>query len=86
MLPAIGRSIGIKSNYAAQLRHRIRNGHPISTDLKLKLLQRSGWRHPQQEYTRAQLVEAVRFAIKQGDTAKTLGAEYVVQKFLNTGR
>lgn len=80
----VGPKIGIKYNHAAQLRYNIRNGRGISMDTKLRLLQKSGWRQDDKVYSQKDLVEAVRFVIKQGIEAKAQDAEYLVEKWMRS--
>lgn len=76
------RRMGISVNYAAQLRYKLRRGLTVSTDLKLKLLQRTGWITPDTRYTYKDLVEVARVATGAGRAGKDLGPEYLVEKFL----
>jgi hypothetical protein len=78
------RRMGISINYSAQLRYKTKKGITISIDLKLRLLQRTGWIPPDSRYTRREMVGAVRFCLSQGLAARDLGAEYLVDKFLST--
>lgn len=80
--PAIHRELRISSNYACLLRYKVRNGIGISIEKKLQLLQRSGWRQSDIQYSRKDLVEAVRLAMRSGSRAREQGPEYLVEKFL----
>ncbi len=82
----IHRSLGITSNYTAQLRYKLNHGIRVSTDLKIRLLQRSGWNNPQAGFTKKDLVAAMKYACKSNTHARDQGFEYLVEKFLKTKR
>jgi hypothetical protein len=79
---AVHKEMKVTANYVAQLRLRLRNDIPISTELKLKLLQKSGWRQSDHSYTRKDLLAAIKFTLKASAAAKAHGPEYLVEKFL----
>ena len=81
---AIGKKIGITANHVAQLRYKLRNGIGISTDTKMALLQKNGFRYSDKTFTQKDLVAAVKFALRQGAAAKAQGGEYLVEKFLRS--
>lgn len=72
----------IKPGYAQQLRYKLSNNIGISTDTKLRLLQKTGWRQDNRTFTQADLVNCVKYALKKSATAKEFGAEYIVEQFL----
>jgi hypothetical protein len=74
--------LGITSSAVRSLRFKLSTGAGVSTDTKIKLLQKSGWRQDQYSYTRKDLVEAVAFALRASAAGKGLGAEYLVEKYL----
>jgi hypothetical protein len=76
-----GQAIGIPSRKVARLRYNLRRGIRISTDYKIRFLQRSGWRQGDIQFSHMDMVEAVRFALKAGKTAQGMGPEYLVEKF-----
>lgn len=78
---AVNKQLGISATNLQQLRHKLKTGSSISTDLKLKLLQRSGWRQDAVEFTRQDLVSALKFYERTGAAAKSLGVEYVLEKW-----
>ncbi len=80
---AIGRKMEITANHVAQLRHRLQNNLPISMEKKIELLRKAGWRPDDQLYSQKDLVAAVTFALRSGESAKSKGAEYLVEKFLS---
>lgn len=79
---AVGKTLGISANYVAQLRHKLRTGIPVSLEKKMELLQKSGWRQGDQQYTQKDMVAAVNYALKSSKAAREMGAEYLVEKFL----
>ncbi|RYZ61454.1 MAG: hypothetical protein EOO14_05000 [Chitinophagaceae bacterium] len=81
--PGMYKSMRITRAHQHVLRNQLRNKKFISLDKKLLLLQRAGWRSDGYQYTHTDLVEAVRFALRQSEAAKSMGAEYLVEKFLN---
>lgn len=78
----IYKKLDISQNNSTQLRWKLKNGIGISTDLKLELLQKSGWRQDDKTFTQKDLVNVVKHALKKGAAAKSLGAEYIVEDFL----
>jgi hypothetical protein len=82
----IHKKVGKSSNSIRQLRYKFKNGIPITLDMKLHILQKSGWRQPDLQHTRKDMVEAVRFALRSNSVAKEHGPEYLVTKFLNSPR
>ena len=78
----IHHKLGIKATYLAMLRYKIKNGIGISTDTKISMLQKNGWRQDQKIFTRVDLVSAVKFALKQSDSVKGKGPEYIIEKYL----
>jgi hypothetical protein len=78
----IHNTIGVSSGHVRLLRYKLANNIGISTDLKLQLLQKSGWRQDDKVFTQKDLVAAVSFAIRSSASAKAHGAEYIVEKFL----
>ena len=80
----IDKEIGISYSYLTTLRHKLKHGIAISLEKKIELLQKSGWQQNEASYTRKDLVEAIRFALKQGKAAKEHGPEYILEKFLSS--
>ncbi len=78
---AIHKKLGNTSNDVKQLRYKLRNGITVSTDLKLRLLQKSGWFQDQGSFTRADLVSLLNFYAKCSPAAKSHGHEYVIEKW-----
>lgn len=74
--------LGITSSAVRSLRFKLSTGAGISTDTKIKLLQKSGWRQDQFSFSQKDLVAAVRFALGSSAAAKEQGPEYLVEKFL----
>lgn len=79
----VHKKIGISNSNVTTLRWKLANGIAVSLERKLELLQRSGWRQDERGYSRKDLVDAVKCALRAGARAKEWGAEYVVEKFLN---
>lgn len=82
----IHKKLKVTAGYIRQMRYRTNtagvNTSPVKVETKIKLLQRTGWRQDDVQYTQADLVAAVGFALRQGAAAKEHGAEYLVEKFL----
>lgn len=77
----IYKQLRISSGQVRTIRYNISRGLPVSTDLKLKLLQRSGWRQDGFIYTRKDLINLANSILKAGAMAKEFGAEYLVEKW-----
>jgi hypothetical protein len=77
----VHQKLRIKSNYIRQLRRRLKFGAPISTDLKLRLLQKSGWIQDQAQYTLQDLVSLLKFYQRTSQAARDMGEEYVIEKW-----
>ena len=80
---AIHKQLGETSNYIKQLRFKLKNGINVSTDLKLRLLQKSGWKQSEKTFNRAQLVDLLKFYKKSSQATKDHGFEYVIEKWEN---
>ena len=80
----IHNKLKVTSGNVRTLRYKLANGIGISTDLKLQMLQKYGWRQDDICYTTKDLVAAVKLALKSSTAAKTQGAEYLVEKYLKT--
>lgn len=78
----IGRKLGLTAAAVAAIRYKLKAGRTISIDYKMKLLQRSGWRQDERSYTYTDLVNAIRFALRQREAAQLYGPEYIAEKFL----
>ena len=77
----IHNKLGITSEKVRQHRYNLNNGQAISTDLKLRLLQKSGWRQEKQKYPREDLISLIKFTIRTSQKARDFGAEYVLEKW-----
>lgn len=77
----IHNKLGETSGYIRQMRYKLANGISISTDTKLRLLQKTGWQQDDKIYSQKDLVALAKFTLKQ-TAARELGAEYIVEKFL----
>jgi hypothetical protein len=78
----VHRRLGISSANVRSMRNKISNGIAISTGTKLKLLQKAGIRQQDSTYTRKDLVNVLKFYINTSASARELGIEYVVDKYL----
>jgi len=77
----VHKKLGNTSNDVKQLRYKMKNGIYISTDLKLRLLQKSGWTQDEASFTRADLVGLLKFYDKSSQRTKDHGYAYVIEKW-----
>lgn len=77
----IYKKLRMSPGHVRTIRYNLKHGLPVSTDLKLKLLQRSGWRQDDFIYNRKDLVSLAQSILKAGTMAKEFGAEYLVEKW-----
>lgn len=77
----IYRKLGITAGNVRNIRYNLNNAIPVSTDLKLKLLQKSGWRQDDKTYSRSDMVSLLRFYQRTSQTARDMGEEYVIEKW-----
>ena len=80
----IHKKLGIAAQHVRVLRYQLEKGITISLDKKHRLLRQSGWKPDAAIYTHQDLLDAVKFTIKSGNTAKQFGAGYVVEKWKQT--
>lgn len=73
--------LGITKTNLYTLRSRFKDQGSITLDKKLELLKKSGWREDAAEYSRKDLLDAVKFTIKTSAKAREFGAEYVLEKW-----
>jgi hypothetical protein len=78
----IAKKVNLTREHVRVLRNQLRKGTFISLDKKCKLLQRSGWRMDDREYTRTDLVSLAKEIIRASESARKLGPEYLVDKWL----
>ena len=78
------KAIGMSAEAAATYRNYINRGQPITLELKMKWLQKAGIPvHAPAAFTKADLVALINYYNSRASkSAKVLGAEYVVEKFL----
>jgi hypothetical protein len=74
-------TLHISSGQVRTLRFNLKNNINISTDAKLKMLQKSGWRQDDKMYNRADLVSLLNFYKKTSQAARDHGPEYVIEKW-----
>jgi hypothetical protein len=84
--PGIYHQLNIPKNNVAQYRWKLKRGIHITVDKKLSVLQRAGYNMQAFEWTDKDLVDAIRFALRQGDAARQMGAEYLFEKWKNPGK
>ena len=73
--------LDVTSDVVRRLRYQVKNNINISTDTKLKHLQKSGWRQTDKIYNRADLVGLLNFYKKTSQAARDHGPEYVIEKW-----
>jgi len=78
---AVHTKLGISSDAVRSLRAKLKDGRGITTDRKLELLQKSGWRQDDHQYNRQDLVSLAKFILKSSAAAKEHGAQYLVDKW-----
>lgn len=76
------KKLGISQESASQYRKRFREGLPIKTETKILLLQRSGWVPEQSSFTRNDMIAFVKFYNRASENARSMGIEYVLEKWL----
>lgn len=81
MVSGAYKKLGISHQHQKLLRNHLKRGLSISIDKKIRLLQKMGWRSDQFIYSRIDLVNFANFIFTQGSSAKSLGAEYLLEKF-----
>jgi len=69
------------SEAVRQYRTQLKNGIPISMNLKLDLLQRTGWKSKDFDYTASDLLSLVKFALSTSDSAENFGPAYIIEKW-----
>lgn len=77
----IHHKLQVKNNYVHQLRFKLKKGIHVSLDVKLRLLQKSGWRQDDKIYNRKDLVSIINFWKRSGKAARAMGTEYVIDKW-----
>lgn len=78
---SVYKKLGETDNYIKQLRYKLKNGIGVSMELKLRLLQKSGWRQPDETFSRADLVSLLKFNNRASQATRDLGPEYVIEKW-----
>lgn len=77
----IHNKLGNTSNDVKQLRYRLKNGPAVSLQLKLQLLQKSGYKQPQNNYSKKDLIEFAKYWHKCGESTRAMGIEYALEKW-----
>lgn len=83
-IPGIYHKLGIPKNNLAQYRWKLKRKIHITIDKKLWVLQRAGYRLESFQYTDADVIAAIRFAIDAAQSTRNMGAEYVFEKWKTT--
>lgn len=68
------------------LRWRQKHKNDISLDMKLQILQKSGVQIEKYKYKQEDLVELIKYYQRCSMAARELGAEYIVEKWINRDR
>lgn len=82
MVSGAYKKLGISHQHQKLLRNHLKRGVSISIDKKIRLLQKIGWRSDQFIFTRTDMASFATFILKEGEAAKTLGPQYLLEKFL----
>ncbi len=77
----IHNKLKIPDNRVQQYRSALKNGKTISTDLKIHLLQKTGWQQDDKTYNRKELVSLLNFWKRTSQAARDMGPEYVFEKW-----
>lgn len=81
--PGIYYQLGIPKNNVAQYRWKLKRGVNITLNKKLWVLQRAGYRLESFQFTDADVIDAIKFAINASQATRNMGAEYVFEKWKN---
>jgi hypothetical protein len=79
---AVHQVLGINSDQVRTMRYKLNNGISISTDIKLRWLQKSGWRQTDRTFSRSEVVAILKLYKKSSQAAKDLGFEYIIENYL----
>ena len=78
----IHNKLGITSDQVRNYRRYLKEGINVSTDLKVELLRKSGWRPEATKFTQLDLVALLKYNGRVSQSARDKGPEYVVEKWL----
>lgn len=73
--------LGVKSGLVRTYRYNLSKGINVSSDKKLSLLIKSGWRADDLQFSRRDLVSLLNFWKRTSQQARELGPEYVIEKW-----
>lgn len=79
--PGIYHKLGIPKNNLAQYRWKIKKGINVTLNKKLWVLQRAGYRLESIQYTDADVIAAITFALNASQATRNMGPEYVFEKW-----
>jgi hypothetical protein len=79
---AIYKALRLTPGHVKVLRHQVKCGRPISLQKKVKLLKRSGWTAEAYRWRDEDLASLATFILKQGVDARSLGAAYLLEKWM----
>jgi hypothetical protein len=75
--------IGMSALLAAQYRSRLKNGVPISVEKKLRWLAKAGLTSSfVSVFSRKDVVDILRYALRAPKAAQELGADYLLEKWV----
>lgn len=82
----IHRILGLHRTHVKTLRRQMRLGQGVSLEKKLKLLKATGWDPGSHQWTDQDMMDLVRFCIKQSEAAKAFGPAYILEKWKDSTR
>lgn len=77
----IHKKLEVSSGLIRTYRYNLQNNISISTDTKLDLLKKSGWRESEKKFDRKDLVSLLNFWQNTSQSARDKGPEYVIEKW-----
>ena len=72
----------LSSGVVRNMRYNMAKGIPVSTDLKLEWLKKSGWQEEAASFTRADLISLMKHYERSSAAARENGPEYILEKWL----
>jgi hypothetical protein len=77
----IHNKLNVSSGLIRTYRYNLAKGIAISTDQKLDLLKKSGWKDNEEVFKRNDLVSLLNFWKRTSQSARDKGPEYVIEKW-----
>lgn len=77
----IASQLGVSPVMLRHLRYKVKHNRAIRLETKIKLLQRYGYRLESFQYGDRDLVAALKFYNQASETARSMGVEYIIEKF-----